>query len=239
MSSTRLPGKVMLPFAGSTIIECTYRRLERSIRTDKVIVATSTDISDDPLAQLLKQKNLNYFRGSLEDVLKRFITICNQFNPQFVVRITGDCPLVDPKIVDACIEEATSKNYDYCRVLEPYPDGLDVEVFKCSALQVAHLHSKKFSEREHLGQYFLNHSSKFMIGGITLFEDKYQDIRLTLDEQCDYDLFLELDKHIESLEHISSPELLSYILSHKSLLKINSQIQRNAGLIKSISQDKK
>ena len=237
MSSTRLPGKVMLPFAGSTIIECTYRRLERSIRTDKVIVATSTDISDDPLAQLLKQKNLNYFRGSLEDVLKRFIAICNQFNPQFIVRITGDCPLVDPKIVDACIEEATSKNYDYCRVLEPYPDGLDVEVFKCSALQLAHLNATKLSEREHLGQYFLNNPSQFTIGGVKLFEDKHQEIRLTLDEQCDYELLLELERRIENLEKIGSPELLTYLLNHKRLLKINSQIHRNAGLIKSISQD--
>lgn len=237
MDSSRLPGKVTLPFAGSTIIECIYKRMERSKKTDHLIVGTSIEVSDDPLVEIMKIKNLNYFRGSLDNVLDRFINICNQYNPEFVVRITGDCPLIEPIIVDNCIDECISKNYDYFRLLEPFPDGLDVEIFKTSALNEAHKNANKQSELEHLGQYFLNNKDKFFLGGINLFHKKYQKIRLTIDEQSDYDLLLELDKNINNIQDKDIDYILSYILDNMRLLDINSHNLRNAGLIKSQKED--
>jgi len=237
MNSSRLPGKVILPFAGSTIIECIYQRMERSKSTDHLIVGTSVEASDDLLVEILKTSNLNYFRGSLDNVLERFINICSQYNPEFVVRITGDCPLVDPIIVDNCIDKCVSGDYDYFRLLEPYPDGLDVEVFKTASLNQAYIHAKKSSEKEHLGQYFLNNPSKFSIGGLNLFKNKHQEIRLTLDEKTDYSLLLNLEKNIENIQKKDSKEILSYIFQHKDLLKMNSINIRNEGLEQSIIKD--
>lgn len=237
MDSSRLPGKVILPFAGSTIIECIYQRMERSKKTNHLIVGTSVEASDDPLVEILKINNINYFRGSLDNVLDRFVNICYQHNPEFVVRITGDCPLIDPIIVDNCIERCVLENYDYFHLLEPYPDGLDVEIFKVAALNQAYIHANKDSEKEHLGQYFLNNPLKFSIGGLKLFNNEHQEIRLTLDEWSDYSFLLELEKNIENIHKKDSEEILSYIFQHKDLLKINSKNIRNEGLEQSILND--
>lgn len=133
MSSKRLPGKVLLPFAGSTIIETIYKRLSNSSKLSNILVGTSNSKSDDILVSLLAEKGFNYYRGSLEDVMARFASICNHYKPDYVARITGDCPLIDYRIMDKCIDEAVSGQYDYFALLEPYPDGLDVEIFKSSA----------------------------------------------------------------------------------------------------------
>lgn len=239
MSSSRLPGKVILPFAGSTIIECIYNRVKRSKRVNQVVIGTSIESSDDILAKLLEEKQINYFRGSLNNVLNRFLSICKKYHPDYVVRVTGDCPLIDPHIIDVCIENCISGKYDYFRLLEPYPDGLDVEVFKNSAISIANNKASKDSEREHIGQYFLNNPNDFLLGGINLFESKHQHIRITLDEEEDYILLKELENNIEDIQNINYQKLLSFILKNKNLQSINKNIPRNEGLKKSKAQEKK
>ena len=233
MNSTRLPGKIMLPFAGSSIIECIYKRVKQSKKVDEVVIGTSNELTDDIFAQLLEEKKIKYFRGSLKDVLNRFASISQQYKPDFVVRITGDCPLVDPEIIDICIENCINGKYDYFRLLEPYPDGLDVEVFKDTALKIANDKATKNLEREHIGQYFLNNSSDFKLGGINLFEPEHQKIRITLDEEEDYELLRELERKLDNIQNIKYKKLVSFILRNNSLLLINKNIIRNEGLIKS------
>ena len=238
MNSSRLPGKVILPFAGTTIIECIYQRVKQSSRIDEVIVGTSKEPSDDMLVKLLDENKLNYFRGSLNNVLQRFASICEIYKPNFVVRVTGDCPLIDSKIIDICVEKCIESDCDYFRLLEPYPDGMDVEVFKTSALKIANIKAKKNSEREHLGQYFINNQDDFILGGINLFEPEHQAIRITLDEEQDYQLFRELEKKIDNIISIQSSELIAFLLKNKKLLLINNKIGRNDGLKKSLIEEK-
>ncbi len=237
MNSSRLPGKVILPFAGSSIIECIYERVKRSKRVNDVLVGTSIESSDNSLVKLLEEKNINYFRGSLDNVLNRFASISKEYNPDFLVRITGDCPLIDPDIIDICVENCVGGKYDYFRLLEPYPDGLDVDIFKSSAITIANEKAKKISEREHIGQYFLNNPNDFLLGGINLFETRHQEIRITLDEEEDYKLLKELEKNLDDIQSIKYEKLLSYILDNKSLLLINKNIIRNEGLKKSQAKE--
>lgn len=237
MNSSRLPGKVILPFAGSSIIECIYKRVKRSKRVDDVLVGTSIESSDNSLVKLLEEKNINYFRGSLDNVLNRFASISKEYNPDFLVRITGDCPLIDPEIIDICVENCVAGKYDYFRLLEPYPDGLDVDIFKSSAITIANEKAKKNLEREHIGQYFLNNPNDFLLGGINLFETRHQEIRITLDEEEDYKLLKELEKNLDDIQSIKYEKLLSYILDNKNLLLINKNIIRNEGLKKSQAKE--
>lgn len=237
MNSSRLPGKVILPFAGSSIIECIHERVKRSKRVNDVLVGTSIERSDNILVKLLEEKNINYFRGSLDNVLTRFASISKEYNPDFLVRITGDCPLIDPDIIDICVENCVAGKYDYFRLLEPYPDGLDVDIFKSSAITIANEKAKKISEREHIGQYFLNNPNDFLLGGINLFETRHQEIRITLDEEEDYRLLQELEKNLDDIQSIKYEKLLSYILDNKSLLLINKNIIRNEGLKKSQAKE--
>jgi len=239
MNSTRLPGKVILPFAGSSIIECIYKRVKRSKRVNEVVVGTSAESSDDILTKLLEEKKINFFRGSLENVLNRFLSICKKYNPDYVVRVTGDCPLIDPQIIDICVENCVSGDYDYFRLLEPFPDGLDVEVFKNSAIEIAHNQAKKDSEKEHIGQYFINNPNDFLLGGINLFEPKHQQIRITLDEEEDYILLKELEGHIDDIQNIDYKNLLSFILKNNNLHSINKNIIRNEGFKKSQALENK
>jgi spore coat polysaccharide biosynthesis protein SpsF len=202
-----------------------------------VLVGTSIESSDNSLVKLLEEKNINYFRGSLDNVLNRFASISKEYNPDFLVRITGDCPLIDPDIIDICVENCVAGKYDYFRLLEPYPDGLDVDIFKSSAITIANEKAKKISEREHIGQYFLNNPNDFLLGGINLFETRHQEIRITLDEEEDYKLLKELEKNLDDIQSIKYEKLLSYILDNKSLLLINKNIIRNEGLKKSQAKE--
>ncbi len=230
MSSKRLPGKVILPFAGSTIIETIYKRLMPSLRLSKIIIGTSDNESDDILVDHLKEKKLNFFRGSLKDVLQRFASISHHFKPDYVVRITGDCPLIDFSIMDQCIDKAISGKYDYFSLLEPYPDGLDVEIFKSSSLLEINQMNLKEYQREHIGQYFLKEKNNYKVGGIKLFEDKHNDYRLTIDREEDYKLLLELENRIENIAEADIFDIFKILQDNKEILNINNSIPRNEGL---------
>ena len=230
MSSKRLPGKVLLPFAGSTIIETIYKRLSNSSKLSNILVGTSNSKSDDILVSLLAKKGFNYYRGSLEDVMARFASICNHYKPDYVVRITGDCPLIDYTIMDKCIDEAVSEQYDYFALLEPYPDGLDVEIFKSSAITKINKMNLKKYQREHIGQYFLREKNNYKVGGIKLFEDKYNDYRLTIDRKEDYKFLLELEKRTKDIVEASAQDIFKVIKDDQDILSINNHIVRNEGL---------
>ena len=137
MGSTRLPNKVMLPVSqGKTVIEILLLRLGQSKEVDKIVLATTTDICDRPLVEHVNELGYATFQGSENDVLDRYYQASVIYNPDIVVRITGDCPLVDPEIVDMIIKKYKSENVDYISNVDPptYPDGLDVEVFSFFAL---------------------------------------------------------------------------------------------------------
>jgi len=157
VSSSRLPGKVLAPILGQPMIARQVERIRRACLIDELVVATSEDPSDDPLAAWAQAESLTVYRGSLEDVLGRFVGVIETFGPETVVRLTADCPLACPRVIDAVIEFFRDSGAEYCsNTLTPtFPDGLDVEVVRSSVLtEVAEI-STDPAEREHvtLGVY--------------------------------------------------------------------------------------
>ena len=137
MSSSRLPKKVMKTVVGKTVIQLLLERLSLSKRLNEIVVATSTESSDDVLVEHLKELGFKYFRGSESDVLSRYMGAVETHNADVVVRITGDCPLVDSSLVDLCVDKFCASGSDYLSNTDPpsFPDGLDIEVFSSSALR--------------------------------------------------------------------------------------------------------
>lgn len=157
MTSSRLPGKVLEPVEGVPMIARQLERLGRARGIDELVVATSIDSSDDVLVDFLERRGIPLVRGFLDDVLGRFVTVMDTYHPQTVVRLTADCPLASPALIDRVISEYYSANVDYAsNTLHPtYPDGLDVEVVKPEALRWIASNSADSAEHEHvtLGVY--------------------------------------------------------------------------------------
>jgi spore coat polysaccharide biosynthesis protein SpsF len=153
-SSTRLPGKVLAPLAGAPMIMRQIERVSRAARIDRVVVATSLDASDDELAVVAERAGVAVYRGDLDNVLARFVGALDAFGPaDHVVRLTGDCPLADPAVIDATIDKVIGAGADYGSNTPPdrtFPKGLDVEVMTANALRDAAARAASAEEREHV-----------------------------------------------------------------------------------------
>lgn len=165
MTSSRLPGKVMLDLHGSPMITRQLERIERARMLSGVVVATSADASDDPLAEYLTAQGYSVLRGSLEDVLARFVRVIDENQPESIVRLTADCPLISPTVIDQIVETYLASDMDYCsNTLTPtYPDGLDVEVVRASVLRDLHASTTDRHEREHVTLGVYRHPETFTL----------------------------------------------------------------------------
>ena len=167
MGSTRLPDKVMKPIGGVPMIAILLARLARATEVDEIVVATSADPRNQPLADLVNSLGYKCSRGSENDVLERYVLAARSANADVVVRITGDCPLVDPVLVDEVIRQFNVLKVDYFSNTSPptYPDGLDIEVFKMASLERAAYETSKPFDREHVTPY-LRESGRFKQSGM-------------------------------------------------------------------------
>ena len=238
MSSSRLPGKVLMPLANKPVLAHIVERLSYCKMIDKIVVATTNEVSDDLVADYCKNNNIDCYRGSLKDVLDRYYQSAKIHHANPIVRITGDCPVIDPVVVDAVITGYLSGEYDYYGLGGEFPDGLDCTVFSFSAIERAWKEAKLQSEREHVGPYIENNPHLFRNGALELFQGLSQQ-RWTLDELNDYEL---LSKIFNELYRLDSPflthEILQFIQNNPDLLEINSKIVRNEGYLKSLQEDK-
>ena len=187
MGSLRLPNKVMKYIDNHTIIEFLLKRLNLSKEIDKIVVATSTDPNNKVLINHVRKLGFECESGSEDDVLNRYLEVAKKYKAKVIVRITGDCPLVDSEIVDKIIKEFKSQDIDYIsNTLKPnYPDGLDVEVFTLKALKRAHKEAKNSFDREHVTPY-IKYSNLFKT---KQFENNknYSHLRLTVDDLNDFE----------------------------------------------------
>ncbi len=237
MSSTRLPGKVLLPLSGKPVLEHVIQRVRHCKLVDKVVVATTLHDSDDLIEDWCKKNNVEYYRGSLEDVLDRYYQVASLYKAENILRITADCPAIDPGIIDDVIEKYHKGNFDFYGLSGEFPDGLDCTMFSFNALETAWKNSKLQSEREHVGPYIVNHPELFVIGGYEKFQ-KLDHIRLTLDEPNDYELLTNIFSALyESDNFFGIQSILNLLESNPDLLEINSKIIRNEGYLKSILND--
>ena len=239
--STRLPNKILMDIAGELLLAIHINRIKKSSKIDELLIATTVANEDDAIVNIAKENHLPYYQGSIANVLDRFYQAAKELKPKWVVRLTSDCPLIDSKLIDDVVEYAIKNNNDYCsNTLNPtFPDGMDIEVFKFSALEKAWNEAELDSEKEHVTPYIHKNST---FNGNNLFtsssyenETDYGSVRLTVDEPSDFEVI----KHI--IENLGTnkgwEEYANYYLSNNDIKNINSGISRNEGYKQSLNQD--
>lgn len=189
MGSSRFPGKVLEPLAGRPSIVFMAERVRRARTIDTLCVATSCDPSDDALAELVEGAGFPVFRGSLDDVLDRFLGAAHMLDAEIVVRLTGDCPLSDPDVIDRVVNLLVTERLDYASNAAPptFPDGLDVEAMTMATLEEADRDASAGSDREHVTLFVRNHPERFRAGCIDSEVD-CSDLRWTVDYPDDLEL---------------------------------------------------
>ena len=227
--SIRFPGKVLEKINNKTCLEILIKRLSKSKYISKIIVACSKNQKDIAIINICKKLGINYFTGSEDDVLDRFYKAAKKYKGQNIVRITGDCPLIDYKIVDDVISNFFLKSMDYVSNTNPptFPDGLDVEVFKFSALKEAYIKANQPTEREHVTPFIIN-NKKFKKFNLKNSLD-YSFLRLTLDEKEDFFLIEKIIKNFKGNLNFDLNNILDFYKKNKKIFSINSHIKRNEG----------
>ena len=232
MSSSRYPGKVLAPLAGQPMILRQLERIQRAETLDGIVVATSTDASDDELAQLIEDNEFNVVRGDLNDVLARFIKVIDQHQPETVVRLTADCPLISPKVIDQVVTRFQQGDCDYAsNTMTPtYPDGLDVEVVKASVLQEVAKTSIDKAEREHVTLGVYRNLDKYRIANFA-GEVNLSDLRWTVDTPEDYAFIKEIyDELYPKNPNFDIDDVMSYLQGHPERTRTAKDAIRNAAL---------
>jgi glutamate-1-semialdehyde 2,1-aminomutase len=229
MGSTRLPNKVLKPINGVPMIELMLKRLSKSKELDEIVVATSTDPRNQPLVSHITSLGFFCEQGSEDDVLERFVQVARKHHASVVVRITGDCPLVDPELVDECIRRFHKEGVSYLSNTFPptYPDGLDVEVVTLAALERALKESDSPFDHEHVTPYIYN--SGLFITSVMQNQTDYSGLRWTVDEQNDLEVIANVFDHFKPNINFSWLEVLRLQQNQSNLFELNSTIARNEG----------
>ncbi len=229
MGSTRLPNKVMKPLMGVPMIELLLERLSKSNQIDQIVLATSSDPKNAPLVQHVERLGYTCIRGSETDVLDRFLAAARQVQADVVVRITGDCPLIDAVLVDQTIERYNTSNVDYLSNTSPatYPDGLDTEVFSMQALERAGRETQDPFDHEHVTPY-LRRPGLFKTDSLTHAED-LSGLRWTVDEPADFEVVSKVFQHFAPNIHFSWTDVLVFQRQNPNIFAANHNIIRNEG----------
>ncbi|MEM1689053.1 MAG: glycosyltransferase family protein [Candidatus Hadarchaeales archaeon] len=238
VGSTRLPGKVLKEICGKPMLWYVIERVKRAKLINEIVVATTTNAEDDEIVKIAEQCRVKTFRGSEDDVLDRYYRAAKEFKADVVVRITADCPLIDPEIVDKTVEFFLKGDFDYVSntVRPTFPDGLDVEVFSFDALKKAWENATKLSEREHVTPYIRKHPEKFKIGSFEAEHD-LSHLRWTVDREEDLRFVREVYERIGK-EIFHMQDVLELLKEHPELAEINRGIKRNEGYEKSLREDR-
>lgn len=239
MTSSRLPGKVLKPIMDRPMLSLQLERLRRCRKIDAIVIATSTDSSDDALAHLAQKEGLQCYRGNLTDVLDRFYQAATKAKASTIVRLTGDCPLADPAHIDSVIDTFIDGNYDFICNYDPpsFPDGLDVSVFKYSALADAWKNAKLPSEREHVTPYITNNRNLYKCGNVSS-PVNLSALRWTVDEPDDFELIkIIFGSLYPKKPDFASQDVLELLEKSPQLKTYNTGHMRDEGLAKSLKED--
>jgi spore coat polysaccharide biosynthesis protein SpsF len=242
MGSSRMYGKVLKQVCGKTFLNHQIRRLRYSKEIDGIIVATTTRTIDDPIEIECKNNKILCYRGSENDVLDRYYQTARNFKLEKddgIVRITGDCPLIDPNVVDEVIKLFNKTNSDYASNVDPptFPDGLDTEVFKFSTLERAWREAKMSSEREHVTTYILNHKQYFKIANLKN-DINLEHLRWTLDENEDFKFIKYIYERLyDNNSLFLTKDIIQLLKDNPQIGLINNKFKRNEGLQRSLISD--
>jgi len=232
MTSSRLPGKVLAPVLDEPMIGRQLERLNRVRGLDRLVVATSIDQSDDALVAYLAGIGVPVIRGSLDDVLDRFISALDEYDPEVVVRLTADCPLTSPAVVDRVIAEFHESGLDYVsNTLQPtYPDGLDVEVVTADALRWVAANSDDVHEREHVTLGVYRRPDRFRVANVRGDED-LSYLRWTVDEPDDLAFARAVYEHLYPTKpEFELADVLDLLRAEPRLSRTSRHAERNSAL---------
>lgn len=230
MGSTRLPGKILKKVQGKTLLEIQLERLQQSTLIEQIIVATTTQAQDDVVVDVCKELAINFYRGSEEDVLSRYYEAAVAFDANVIVRLTSDCPLIDPMIVDEVIEiyarQQDTIDYVSNTLERTYPRGLDVEVFSFEALEKAYVEAVLQRDREHVTAYFYSNPDVFKIDQVKGEQD-YSHFRWTVDTPEDCELIeLILNELYEDKQLFYMQDVIQLLTRHPEWNDINAHIEQ-------------
>lgn len=235
MASSRLPGKILLDIAGKPMLAHVVERARRAKTVDLVVVATTTQPEDDAVEAYCRQNEIAISRGSLHNVLDRFYQAALAFRADVVVRLTADCPLVDPQLLDQVMEEFLRTGVDFCcnRLPPPlkrtYPIGLDVEVCTFQALECAWKEAKEPHEREHVMPYLYDSPGRFKIFRVDYDKD-YGEMRWTVDTPQDLELVRQIFARLAENRAFTWLDVLELFEREPQLALINSQVKHRTYL---------
>ena len=231
MASTRLPGKVLMDIGGRTALARVVRRLSRATLINEVVVAASNLPADAAIVRECERLDIPCFRGSEADVLDRYYWAAKNFDVDAVVRITSDCPLIDPQLVDEIIQVFATEEADYASNVIPrtYPRGLDTEVFTTEALAWAWLEAREPHQREHVTPYFYEHPGTFKIASAAGDAD-FSHHRWTLDTPEDLELIRAIYFRFDDRDDFSWRDVLDLTEREPELSQLNAHIVQKAVL---------
>jgi len=230
MTSTRLPGKILKTALGKPLLEYQIERLQRVTSIDDIIIATTNKATDDVIIDLCDRLDINVFRGDEHDVLSRYYGAAQQSFADVIVRVTSDCPLIDPVIIDSVINFYVNYHpqYDYvANCLErTFPRGMDTEVFSIKALKNAHTHASKLMEREHVTPYITRNPGLFTCANIAHEKDASHH-RWTVDTPEDFELIQNILEGIYPHNpYFTMQDILNFLAEHPTLFFINAHVEQ-------------
>lgn len=234
MGSSRLPGKVMLPLDCAFVLEHVVRRVNRAEYVDETVVATSTERSDDIIARFAPEIDAHVYRGSESDVLERLFEAARLHDAESVVRITADCPLIDPAIIDAAVARLQSTDADYCSNISTrtFPRGLDVETFTFDSFERVNEDGTERHHREHVTPYYREHLDEFDLANVVsndVYDDPQlvdrTDLRFTLDVAEDYELLSTIYRRVPYDDVLAIEEVVRFVDDH-GLADLNASIEQ-------------
>jgi hypothetical protein len=226
--SSRFPGKVLQPVGGKALLEVHLERLNQVKQADRVVVATTHENEASEIVRIAESLGCSAYRGSIHDVLDRFYQAARVEKPEVVIRVTSDCPLIDPVVIDEMISQFSASDLDYLSNVHPptFPDGLDIEIFTFQVLEKAWRNALQSKEREHVTPYIYGNPGQFRLGNFRNEKD-YSEFRLTVDYPDDISL---VNRLVERLgDRRGWLEYVECLEAHSELFDLNHHRIRNKG----------
>lgn len=224
--------------AGKTMLAQEIMRVKEATTLDAIIVATTTHPEDELTVEIAKSCNVDVFRGDEEDVLDRFYKAAKEAQADVVVRLTGDCPLIDPAVIDDVVVRFQQEGADLASTPGNYPEGLDTEVFTFTALERSWKEAKLPSEREHVTRYIKNHPELFTCDQWTKGDEVYSQMHWSVDTQADFDFVTKIFEQLYPVNpRFTKDDVLALLARQPELLDINKGGTGYEGLAKSVKED--
>jgi spore coat polysaccharide biosynthesis protein SpsF len=226
VGSTRLPKKILKKIKNKMILDYVFERLKYCKRANDIILATTTNRNDDILEKYARENEIKYYRGSEEDVLKRYYDVAKKYKSDVIVRITSDCPLIDPEIVDEMIKKHIENKADYTSniIKRTFPRGMDIEIFNFDILEETYKNANEKYHREHVTPYIREHPERFKFQNIEAKEKiNRPDIRITVDTKEDFELIKKILLHFEEID-FKAGDVIDFLDENPELYEINKNV---------------